>query len=60
MFTVRRRGITGGLAAFCGTTNACESMISIVRDTTRMPVLVAALEHHMATVTRTCDTTKVV
>lgn len=35
MFTVRRLGITGRLAATLTTTNPCESMISIARDTTR-------------------------
>ncbi len=35
MFTVRRLGITGRLATTLTTTNPCESMISIARDTTR-------------------------
>jgi transposase-like protein len=35
MFTVRRLGVTGRLAATLTTTNCVESMISIARDTTR-------------------------
>lgn len=35
MFTVRRLGVTGRLAASLTNTNCIESMISIARDTTR-------------------------